>query len=299
MRTARLFVTHTWCQEIEAEFLKLAACADADTWLLVDSEVENIAEIRSRYPLCHVFEKTALLSNGLYERIPTRGLIGHGHLPILDLFMAHSTYDYYWFVEYDVRYTGDWASFFGRFDALTHDLITSHIRRYSDEPLWPWWTTFGHPSLKWPVQRWIRSFNVIYRISRSALVFLDAILRTGWHGHHEVLVPTLMDREGFRLLDFGGDGCFADPDAIDSVYTSASSQSGYLNPEGTLCFRPARASAGDRPETLYHPVKPPAQLETAEEREAALQLWQQELTLDLRLVTRRQARREPVTVTRS
>ena len=66
----------------------------------------------------------------------------------------------------------------------------------------------------------IRSFNPIYRISGKALAHIHRALSEKWIGHHEVLLPTLLYHQGFRLLDFGGEGEFVADGGENLFYTS-------------------------------------------------------------------------------
>src|SRR6185437_10138013 len=103
---------------------------------------------------------------------------GSTHFPILQYFREFPDYRYYWVIEDDVRFTGDWGDFFSYFNRQDHDLITSHIRRFDDEPDWPWWHTLSHNGEKVPQTDLLRSFNPVYRISGRALRFIhDALSR--------------------------------------------------------------------------------------------------------------------------
>jgi hypothetical protein len=104
------------------------------------------------------------------------------------------------------------------------------------------------------------------------------VLRRGWRGHHEVLTPTLLYQNGFRLRDFGGDGSFVAPGEINAVYTSLGSSSGCLSVHGTLRFRPSRLSPGLKSGMLYHPVKPISLMEPLDRRLTAYRYWQRELS---------------------
>lgn len=212
-----------------------------------------------------------------YPRLPGHGLIDHPHFPLLDFFRSHPVYDRYWVIEYDVRYSGDWNHFFRSVESFGHDLITSHIRRHSDEPWWYWWNTLQHPSKRIPRERYLRSFNVIYGVSRAALEFLHDSLIDGWQGHPEVSFPTLLSEGGFRLLDLGGDGDFTLPEFRNRFYTSWATSGGYLSPFGTMRHRPARAVAGGMPDKLYHPVKPRHLLESWPQQVRQAALWAKDL----------------------
>ncbi len=260
MRSALLYQTHIWSSEIEAQFDQLSSLDGISTWILLDSRTPTADMLVRRYSRCYVFDLERLFRLP-YPRIQTPGLKGHAQFPVLQFFLSHPNYDYYWFVEYDVRYTGSWNSLTSSFASFDHDFITTHIRRFSDEPRWCWWETFGHPSKKIEQNEWIRSFNVIYRISNRALGFLHRELPTGWHGHHEALVATVLHHYGFKLLDFGGDGPFALPELCNKTYTSYSSIDGSLsNNSGTIRFRPSRVKNGSLKNKIYHPVKPERRL---------------------------------------
>ncbi len=64
---------------------------------------------------------------------------GSNHFPLLKFYLSHPHYDYYWCIEDDVAFSGDWRAFFEAFSTLDTDFISSHIRRYKEEPEWPWW----------------------------------------------------------------------------------------------------------------------------------------------------------------
>jgi hypothetical protein len=255
---ALLWLTHVWGPELEAEFESLLGSRGPgmpEVWLLLDGRAAEAATLAARYPRTHVFHEAALFARP-YPRIPKGDVRIHCHFPVFDFFLAHPEYVHYWLVEYDVRYTGAWAEFLGSFDACDHDLITSHIRRFADEPKWNWWRSLHHPTRTIPSERYLRSFNVIYRLSRRALAYLHAAQLDGWRGHPEVEFPTLLHEGGFRLLDFGGDGPFVPPGRRNRAYTCRGTRSGKLSPFATVTFRPSRARVGWRRNKLYHPVKP-------------------------------------------
>jgi hypothetical protein len=191
-----------------------------------------------------------------YTPIKNAIVPGSTHFPVLQYFREFPKFRYYWVIEDDVRYTGDWRHFFSFFNAYDHDLITSHIRRFEDEPDWPWWNSLSHNGEKVSRPDRLRSFNPIYRISGRALSFIHDALSQKWIGHHEVLMPTLLNDNGYTLLDFGGEGDFVASGNTNKFYTSGQlDRRGSLR-EGTMRFRPVWKSSGDQKNKLYHPVKP-------------------------------------------
>ena len=178
-------------------------------------------------------------------------LPGSNHFPVLKFFLDHPVYTAYWCIEDDVRFNGDWLLFFSSFPVtLKYDFLACRILRYSDKPHYFWWETFENISI--PLSNSVCldkydcliSFNPIYRISPGALTFIDRSLKEGWKGHHEVLIPTLLHYNGFKILDFGGYGEFVLPENQNLFYN-----------EKTFRWRPGFNKMGNEKDKLYHPLK--------------------------------------------
>jgi hypothetical protein len=190
-----------------------------------------------------------------YIPIHTNIVPGSNHFPVLQFYLECPDFEYYWIIEDDVHFSGEWKYFFDFFNLCKHDFISAHLRSYSEEPEWFWWTALIHSTHSIPMDKRIRSFNPIYRISAKALQFIHNALINKWAGHHEVLLPTLLYYNQFRLLDFGGQGNFVPKNNNNRFYTSASDPKGDLN-EGTMRYRPVWNEPGEEKNKLYHPVKP-------------------------------------------
>ncbi|MES2006380.1 MAG: hypothetical protein V4450_17815 [Bacteroidota bacterium] len=162
----------------------------------------------------------------------------------MDFFSKHGEYGYYWYIEYDVFFTGDWKIFLDFFKDVNKDFLSCDIRLYENTSTWPWWQTLKHPEKKIALANRLRSFNPIYRLSAAALFFIQQQLYNKWSGHHEVLLPTLLYHNNFSLSDFGGDGEFVDKGAENKFYSKE-----------TFRWRPAFNKAGGLKNKLYHPVK--------------------------------------------
>lgn len=128
---------------------------------------------------------------------------GSNHFILLWFFLNHPDYDYYWNVEYDVVFDGEWSMFFDSVQNLTAGMITCHISAFSDEPTWYWWKTLKSEGCYIPLFERIRSFNPIYRMSADGLKILDNHLSNGWGGHHETVIPTIMKINGIEMMDLG------------------------------------------------------------------------------------------------
>ena len=167
---------------------------------------------------------------------------GSNHFPLLKFYKENQGYDYYWLVEDDVRFSGEWKDFFGSFASCTSDFLSSVIETKAENPNWYWWTSLKTGNEVIAEEKLLKSFNPIYRLSRQALACIDAYLIIGWMGHHEVLLPTLLYNEGFLLEDFGGEGTFVRPENKAKFYDDTS-------------MRIAPVLPDDRKNYLFHPVK--------------------------------------------
>ena len=167
---------------------------------------------------------------------------GSNHFPLLKFFKENQCYDYYWLVEDDVRFSGEWKDFFGSFASCTSDFLSSVIETKAENPNWYWWTSLKAGNEVITEEKLLKSFNPIYRLSSQALACIDAHLRIGWMGHYEVLLPTLLYNKGFLLEDFGGEGTFVRPENNAKFYDDTT-------------MRIAPVLPDDRKNYLFHPVK--------------------------------------------
>jgi Protein of unknown function (DUF3405) len=61
------------------------------------------------------------LSKLNYRMIGPTLVPGHVGFPVLQFFCDNPDFDYYWAIEYDVRFSGDWFFFFDSFKEANHD----------------------------------------------------------------------------------------------------------------------------------------------------------------------------------
>ena len=177
---------------------------------------------------------------------------GNLHLAVLEFVRRHPDFPAYWFVEYDVRFSGDWRRFFDAMDASDADLLATTVRRYRHDPRWGWWPALLSPSGEVPHAEKIRAYLPIFRLSNRGCTVLDEMLREGWRGHYEVAVPTLLALRNLAVEDIGGAGEFV-PDGRQNLYYT-NSHTPWLSP-GTFRFRPTMSAPGPIANKLWHPVK--------------------------------------------
>ncbi len=169
-------------------------------------------------------------------------------------------YDRIWLVEYDVDFSGDWASFFGTAAAYDADLLTAHVRRRSAQPNWILWQTLRQPANA-PADP-LAAFLPISRYSRAALAALrKGLASPGWRGHLEIVWPSIIGTAGLSIADIGGDGPFTPADRIDRHYRGNCDSPDSF--DFTHRFSPPRGQRYfvDAPELflypnqIYHPIK--------------------------------------------
>ena len=253
MRQLLLLTTHTVDDAVLARFDTIGTPAGFDKRLFVHRTglwplSSSLRRQAAGRPL-ETFSLWEARRRG-YKTLVKRLLPGSNHLPVIARMLRPDAagYDAVWVVEYDVVYVGDWREVLASVDDEV-DFCTLHIERRQENPDWPWWERglFAPAGQALPEQL-VSSFNPLYRLSRRALQLLDAALREGWRGHHEMLMPTLLPARGARMEELGGYG----------RWTPASRRGRFYCGRETFRWRPpidiAEMNASG---VLYHPVKLP------------------------------------------
>ncbi|MDR6784088.1 hypothetical protein ABIE26_002523 [Pedobacter africanus] len=196
----------------------------------------------------NVYEFTdSILKDLDYQSVRDTLVPGSNHFPILKFHLDNPNYDYYWCIEDDIVFNGEWSSFFNQVTKkVEYDFISCFITRYEDRinQDWEWWSNFSKTGEEINLNNLIMSFNPIYSISNRAAKFLNQSLKDGWVGHHEVLMPTLLFLNKFKIKDFGGNGKFVPPGFKDKFYT-----------DETHLWRPLFEAPENLLNKIYHPVK--------------------------------------------
>lgn len=190
-----------------------------------------------------------IFTDQIFDEVPYIPLVkgsiipGCDHFPYLKFYLEFPDYDYYWNIEDDVRFQGDWAVLFDAFRADQSDFLTTYINTYNEEPEWCWWNAFGHTGIdSIELKDRMKSFNPLRRLSNRAMATLHKYMSNGWYGHQEVLMPTLFKKEGYTLTDFGGHGSFVPAGYEDRFYN-----------DDSMSYLPIEF--GDKQNFIYHPVK--------------------------------------------
>ena len=194
-KTAILFKTHFINRFIRSRYQKLLdSCPDSDVWFLLNGdEVPN-----AKYD----WIKRLFVYNSQKVRecgYPFKDFWFCAHYPALLFYLENPGYDYYWMIEYDVDYTGQWQKLISSFG--NEDLLAVYVKPYVQEPDWYWWSSATELHANVPRDFWLMAFLPIARFSNKALKTLDEYHLKGYYGYCESTVPTLLNWAGLTVRD--------------------------------------------------------------------------------------------------
>lgn len=257
MRDVIVIVGHAMSHDLVAKYhrIKQSFAAYGDVKLLLHWEEEN-RPLELPNDIDAVKFTIDDLNTLHYEPVAETIVPGSNHFALLWFYLQHPEYRYYWNIEYDVEFTGDWKVLFDAYRKCDADFIATHLKWYKEDIYWYWWNSYHGTTLEVPNEQRIRSFNPIYRISSAALSFLDGFLKAGNCGHHEVLIPTALYHQGYRIQDFGGKGSFVPQGYEERFYLSNDTMDvRFLC--GTMLHKPLFETVLGHfpPNKLVHPVK--------------------------------------------
>lgn len=255
-KQAFLFLTHYLSPEVIGSFERIVSATDTlgHAYIVFHQKQKPLPAVLQQYDH-HLFTDETLKQLN-YPIIGQSLVPGHTHFPIFQFIHTYPDFDYYWVIEDDVDYTGDWFKFFDTFTSIDYDFLSCHIRPYKDEPDWWMWDSLQHDKQEIALEQRLRSFNPIYRLSKRAFQYLHTQMSEGWRGHYETLVPTLLNLGGFSIADIGGRGQFV-PDGFEERFyiSTPSNNFGRIRKTGTMRHRPIFHKSGNLENKLYHPVK--------------------------------------------
>lgn len=247
-RDAAVFLVHYFDREIERRFDRLQAeCAQrCDVFVLAEKGTPVPERLKSEAR----FFEFARIRRMARSIIGDRVVPGNAHLRAIDFYRREPGYRHYWFIEYDVVYTGRWDALMASLDDDDADLIASCVRDPEEDPRWHWIRTFDSGPDTVPADRRVVAFLPIFRISAAGLAAVDERVASGWTGHFEALLPTALAFRGMTISDFGGSGPFTPEARRHRVYLDGEGLYG----TGTLRFHPP-VRWPMIPDMLHHPCK--------------------------------------------
>lgn len=192
-----------------------------------------------------------------YEPIEETLLPGSCHFPVLRFFIDNPSYAFYWFIEYDVEFTGSWLTLMRDCDEnlRDYDFLSCYVERYDEEKNrdWTWWHRSNNVGVT--LKDCIKGFNPICRYSNAALSYIDLYQKAGHSAHSEVLITTCLYHGGLKIGDFGGTSEFVPQGYERKFYIP--DLFGINN--GTMRYRPIYAlneiEQTGLQDKLFHPIK--------------------------------------------
>lgn len=113
-----------------------------------------------------------------------------------------------WSIEDDVHFDGDWVEFQESFAISDADLLATEVRTRSEDPDWNWWPTLLRGNDPVPAETGVAALLPLMRLSRNAAGVILEGMASGWSGHPEAILPTLIHEAGLKIEDIGGHGSF-------------------------------------------------------------------------------------------
>lgn len=240
------------------------------------SRLEQQAQAYGRvYGMQHVTDSGALPTDGRFiwltrqdfdEALPSRsnGFGSEGQIPgRMDLLHMAAIrllppHEHYWFIEYDVDFSGDWGTFFAAFQSSGADVVGTTLFPRSIDTDWVFWPIFNTDA-SCGAECHTRAFFPIIRLSRRFAKFYIDNVANGWTGHYESIYPTMAVWKNFTIEDIGGSGPFVPAGRTNRFYTNTLTP--LLTP-GTFHCDPIFRSYYTQghpdfpvPDQLWHPVK--------------------------------------------
>ncbi len=192
------------------------------------------------------------------RNVDWKTLRGNPDLALMRFFRGNPNFDYYWVIEYDVRFTGNWGTFLDELSKSSADLLCSHVTKFQQSPNWMHWKTFSAGTMEIETAHQLRGFLVFSRFSNRLIRSIDECCQSGWTGHNEVLWPTIAAFKGMLIEEIGGVSDFVPAKRKGKYYASAMLPLGIF--VSTLAAWPLYSEKSNflissPRDILWHPVK--------------------------------------------
>ncbi|CAN7435890.1 hypothetical protein LJR016_002766 [Devosia sp. LjRoot16] len=265
-RDCVVFVTHIWTSEVAEHYarLKREAGTVLDVFLAYqhnEGELGTPAPVQADF-VVRMADSARHFPLRYQEFLQHPTPWGYVDLVWITAFLDPrlAAYDRFWLVEYDVDFSGDWADFFRPAAGYEGDLLTTRIHPLSAEPSYYFAPIYRQPAHA--IADPLIVFMPISRLSRRLLEhYCGMLLQPGWHGHFEMLLPSMARADGFSIAEIGGHdtqtprerwGHHYDGSHLD-MHTMGTTHA-YRPPRGFRYFVRAPQQFRQR-NRIYHPIK--------------------------------------------
>lgn len=257
-----LFSTHILTNDILERFFKLSDSLSCNPYMdviLLYHNQNKYDDSILKSMNCYSYTYDDLNQLG-FTSISESLVPGSNHFGVMHFYQKYPDYQFYWQIEYDVMYNGEWVDFFYQFEYNNNDFLSTIIRFRQDDPKWYWWSYARFCTINIEKEQYLRSFNPIYRLSNRAIENINKFLSLDNCGHHEVFIPTLLYHIGCSLMDIGGNGVFTPPEFYERNYLSEEYllAKGHKYIYGTMRHKPTFTMDDIKnigANALYHPFK--------------------------------------------
>ncbi len=265
-RDCAIFLTHVWQPEIAVHYarLKREAGAALDVFLVyqLKDDAATIPEGMKPDLVVRMADSARLFPLRYDEFSQRPNPWGYVDLVWITAFLDPllAAYERLWLVEYDVDFSGDWATFFDAAAEYEGDLLAARIRPLSADPTFFFAPIYRQPETA-PGDPLI-AFMPISRFSRRLLEhYRQTLLPPGWHGHFEMVLPSMARADGYVVEEIGGSDALTPPERrglhYDGTFADLHSRNtthAFRPPRGHRYFvnAPRRFRQRDR---IYHPIK--------------------------------------------
>jgi hypothetical protein len=251
-RECIVYLVHYFDDNIRKRFDKLHKETGPrfDVYLLAEHGTRVAPDFMDRYSV--EFFQFSKIKKMARKVIGERILPGNCHLRTIDFFHRHPSYERYWFIEFDVHYSGDWSRFFRQFDDDGSDLLAATVHSLAQERTWVWADSFSAPKRRLEEDKRLIAFLPAHRLSSRAIQEIEQRVGMGWVGHFEMLIPTAILDAGLSVSDIGGTGPWTPRRRKNRNYISVRVYG--VNTLQTFRFRPPVQILAIK-DFLYHPIK--------------------------------------------
>lgn len=197
-KTAVLYISHIISPATIRNYFRVKRGVSSGTDVFWVYEGEHNSKILDILPIS-VFRFSADEIN-IPENSSKKGSVTPGNTPLITInFSSKNEYEYYWFIEYDVQFTGNWSDVFSLTRECEADLIAEFIEFPFSDETWSHWE-----SIDLPYAQVARCFGPIRRVSHKMLGRYGDLLASGYWAHHEAMLPSICHAHDWPMRDMNG-----------------------------------------------------------------------------------------------
>jgi hypothetical protein len=179
-----LFYTHFFSAAVKRELARLRAEMDsrydiiAAGYCRIAGALDGIdcAPVREY----SADELTAMPYPGKVRQFDPQNYFGNADMVPMKVFLDQPDYNYYWIMEYDVRFSGKWPELFADLSSSRADLLCTTLQAWTENPNWAHWRTLATGGEDVSMERRVKGFMPFCRLSQALLqAWTRAIAKDG------------------------------------------------------------------------------------------------------------------------